>query len=536
MSNPPSAPLRGSRGPLLATACALSLLAGAPLRAQEATPANGVTLREALRAAATSGAAVQIAEQDVRMREGALTSARGYYATQFGTSVNSSQKDSPGGAALAEQPGAVASQRTTSYQAAVTRVLPVGATVQTGVTLSHVANDMAAPATSVLPANQAGVSLRMDVPVWRDRGGVALRANERVARLDLHGGTLELEHATASAALETASAFWDYLAAQQRLDVQRQAEARAERLSNDVRALIRADERPPADLNQTLASLSSRHIARIAAEQAVVEARQRLGRAMGMSADEVAALPAAAGAFPAAAPFAPGTEQLQRMVAEAYAGRRDLAAAEQRVGSSAVALAAARNGVKPRLDLQLGVGYTGLTSGSGLNDVVGPFYRDAPGMNASVGVSYSGASSNPESRGRVLQQAAVQEQRRIAARDLRARIGARVAASAEALRRSVLALAHADESVELSRRMVENEQSKNRLGANTLFEVILAEDGLTNALLSRVAAQMDHALAIARLRFETGALAAASDAAQQERLLAETPATSPSAPVASPER
>jgi hypothetical protein len=41
---------------------------------------------------------------------------------------------------------------------------------------------------------------------------------------------------------------------------------------------------------------------------------------------------------------------------------------------------------------------------------------------------------------------------------------------------------------------------------STLFDVILAEDALTNSRLGEIAGQHDYAVAIARLRYESGSI------------------------------
>ena len=53
---------------------------------------------------------------------------------------------------------------------------------------------------------------------------------------------------------------------------------------------------------------------------------------------------------------------------------------------------------------------------------------------------------------------------------------------------------------------VSTEEERLRLGLSTLFDAILAADALMTAQLFRTDAQLRHAAAIARLRFETGTL------------------------------
>jgi outer membrane protein len=84
-----------------------------------------------------------------------------------------------------------------------------------------------------------------------------------------------------------------------------------------------------------------------------------------------------------------------------------------------------------------------------------------------------------------------------------------VVVAAEALRRSVLSLAEADEEVRLYATTLENERRKSQLGASTLLDVLTAADGLTGAMLNVVSSRQSYAVSIATLRFETGTLTAA---------------------------
>ena len=53
---------------------------------------------------------------------------------------------------------------------------------------------------------------------------------------------------------------------------------------------------------------------------------------------------------------------------------------------------------------------------------------------------------------------------------------------------------------------LDNEQTKRRLGTATLIDVINVEDRLSNALLAYVQLRQGYANAIARLRYEIGAI------------------------------
>ncbi len=92
-------------------------------------------------------------------------------------------------------------------------------------------------------------------------------------------------------------------------------------------------------------------------------------------------------------------------------------------------------------------------------------------------------------------------------------IGANVPIALDALTRGAQQLERATEAVRLFQRAVENEEKKLRAGSSTLLDVISQGDRLTAAQQSQVLAHLDLAVAVARLRFETGTLVADDPAA-----------------------
>jgi outer membrane protein TolC len=177
------------------------------------------------------------------------------------------------------------------------------------------------------------------------------------------------------------------------------------------------------------------------------------------------------------------------------------------LSSDEVLLAGAREELKPRLDLQLSMGYAGRRLGSGYGGLVEPLYRDVPGLNASVRVDWQLPVARTEARGLAAQAEAQRAEKAADVADRARHITASVALLVQSLSRGAAAVEHAERAVALYRTTVENEQQKNRLGAATLFDVIYAEDNLTGALLSEVAGRLAYAKALAQLRVETGTLA-----------------------------
>lgn len=85
-------------------------------------------------------------------------------------------------------------------------------------------------------------------------------------------------------------------------------------------------------------------------------------------------------------------------------------------------------------------------------------------------------------------------------------IGADVPAALDALEKSARRLDKARQAELLFERAVVNEEKKLRAGTSTLLDLISQQDRLTAARQGVVSAELALALALARLRFETGTL------------------------------
>jgi len=248
--------------------------------------------------------------------------------------------------------GAPAVQWDTIFTAGAQRLLRNGFLVTSEVALTRSLLSQSLGADT----NTAAVRLGVSIPLLRDRGGASSAAAERAAARDHEAARWGLRDAAAQQVFAAVVAYWDYQAAHERLKVLRSSVARAERAVEETSALVKADERTPADLIQLRGNAASKRATRVSSEQDITAARTALGLAMGLPADAIAALPPPATAFPEPGSGA-GRLDASRLVEESYRRRADLAAAEQRTRSASIRLEAARSDDRPRLDLVLNTGY-----------------------------------------------------------------------------------------------------------------------------------------------------------------------------------
>jgi outer membrane protein TolC len=295
------------------------------------------------------------------------------------------------------------------------------------------------------------------------------------------------------------------VAAVRRLDIYLGSESRSQALPEQIRALIDAGNRPAADIKQLQANLNDRRATRLGGEQALLEARQQLGLAMGLQPDQIDALPAPVDAFPNVPADDPqgSAGALEDL---AVSRRADLAALGEREQQAATLITAARDQLKPQLNLQLLAGYAGLDEGSNLLKLFTPFQRQVAGVNAEITMNYQWARANDAALGALEKTDAARRQTAIARADLVRNIRSGVAVAWSDVRNSAAQVRSVRDSGALYRDAIDDERAKQQLGLSTVIDLIVTEDRLTNSLLSELAAELGYAVAIAQLRFQTDTL------------------------------
>ena len=456
-----------------------------------------LTLQRALDVALVAGSEARVGWLRAEAARGQVVAAAAPFDLQLQSDVQR------GRASQQLQATQFAGQDVTTYRVSATRHFHSGVTVSPTIDVSR--SQLVMP--GALAIGNAAARVAIAIPLLYDRGGAVTATAQRVAEVQLGAAHGAWRSTVATTVYDVASTYWNYVAAVARLDAQRDAEARAQRLLDESIQLVQHQERAPADLQQLRATLASKQGARIVAEQAVVESRVELGLAMGLEPPAIIALPPPATEFPAPpTDTTPVALAASRLLDTALARRPDRAQQRENVAASDLALRQFRDASLPRFDLVVSLGYQGVTQGPGFDHLVSPLYRNVPGMNASVEFRYGGSVANSGARGLVMQERAGLDENRLALRDVERRLGTEVQVAALGLDHARAALAQSERAVDLYRITVDNERRKLRLGMNTLFDVLNAEDALTNALIAVINNRRAHAGALASLRLATGTI------------------------------
>ncbi|MFZ4745170.1 MAG: TolC family protein, partial [Limnohabitans sp.] len=387
---------------------------------QDARP--GLSLAAAMSAALTGNSSVLLARTQEEAAQGAVQSARGIFDLTFNaqggaTRANDPLKQSDRNALL--QNGFDLSYNlsdTTTTQAEATKLFTNG--LQANVVAAYTTSMSNLFPVSSTPRQSVGaLTFQLRVPMLRNSGSAAA-APLRAAELEALAARGDLEFAVSNIVLSSALAYWDYLSKTQRLAIARSSEKRGQEALDELRKLIAADELPQAEINLALASQNDRRGARITAEQALLESRRTLGRALGFSAEATTGIGELVDGFPGYSGV--NTDAVARseaLIARALEMRSDLTALRQRHEAAQILFDATRKNELPQLDLILGVTQSGLAEGKSPAEF-GPAFGQNFGQGYSGKLVFQMPLGNNGARGSIRQQAAQVEAQRIRINEL----------------------------------------------------------------------------------------------------------------------
>jgi outer membrane protein TolC len=464
-------------------------------------------LREALRLSPN----VLLQQQQVIGSEGAVLQAQGQFDTVFNAGGGRQQGVRPLRAdeiATLQGAGIFGVDRqstfTSSWNSGVNKNLINGITVGGSMSVASI-ND-SAQAINGIPTQTTGTLLfTAKVPLMKNLGRETTGAALFAAENDYNAAQFDLAHTNAQTLLNVVIAYWSYLGAQRSLEIAAASEQRARALIDDINTLIKADQLPRAEIELLLANRAEKTTLRLQAEQSLLQARQTLGRAVGLPADRSLALALPREDFPHYTGGDSGA-LLDRFSAQALRSRADVEANRLREAAARYRVDAARNNLKPQIDLNLNLGYSTLLEGRGPFDGQQLLYQNRVGPVAGASISAQWPQGNSTARGNLLTQSSAYTSSTILLHELEASVVNSVSVQYEALRRAAAQLAEAEEGVRRYAIALNNEQTKRRLGLSTLIDVINVQDRLEAARLLQVQVQAAYANAITQFRFVIGAL------------------------------
>lgn len=484
-----------------------ALICCAPLYAN-AAGYNG-SLIDAVRLTLQQNYSIAVAKQQIAASEGLALTAKSAFDMQLQAGVNRQHSYSPTLSPATNDLTLLPSDAT-NYTLGASQKLRSGLTVAPSITVANARDNYA----NSMVTSTSTVALNFTLPLLKGSGTTVNTANETAALLAEKAAMETYRQTLDSSITQTVSAYWDYLAAKKILDINIDAEERTKKLLAAAHELARGDEIPQADVLQYEVSVAAAAEARMAAEQALVEARSALAVAIGLS-DEISALPQ--DDFPdmqyadmtlLGDPSAPAA-----FIDRAIQQRFDMQATQYNLRGAEALLEAARNNNKPQLDLTWSVGNSGLVHNRPAVDAFSAL-RNTRGINATIGLIYTSPISDYENQGLIQQRLATVEQARTQKHALENIIRTNIRVRFNALASNALRLKETRLSALTQAKVFENEKMKRAHDMSTVLDLLLTQNQLTALQISEINAQRNFAQALIRFRFETGRLLEANKEAQ----------------------
>jgi outer membrane protein len=483
-----------------------------PSFAQRSTdlPRQPVTLIEALRFTLAKHPGIQLQEQQVMLNEGILRVASGQFDTSLNASMAQNYTSTPLTAAQQLQYAQLGlsteslDATTTTYTASAQKLFRNGITIGPTITLNRNIDNLSTQSG----LNQSQVSFQVVLPFLRGRGRAAVDAQELSSESIVDASVHDTNETVAQLLANTAISYWNAVAAVQNLQIAKGSEKRGSDYVRDVQTLIDADKVPKGEIYQLLANLDGRTASRIAAEQGVTNAQQSLALAMGLKSDEVIISADASDPLPdwpekSIPEVSP--EIVRKFVKNALDKRPDVIATKLRRRSAEQILPAARNQLRPQLNLTLNAGYNGLLEGTGFGRPFSALVNNV-GLSTYASLNFAFPPRNDVAIGQLAQAEASYQQSILNETELERNIASTVVTAITTLSSSIAALQKAREAVSYYRVALDQEQERFHLGLNSLVDVLTLEDRLTSALSQGVSAQLNYAVAIENLRLATGTI------------------------------
>jgi outer membrane protein len=338
--------------------------------------------------------------------------------------------------------------------------------------------------------NTSNTRLSLTQPLLRGRGRNIVTANETIAEVGVKSQEYNAIFVASNEVLNMALGYWQYLGAQKSLGIYRENQERVRKVLEITNELVKADKKPSSDLLQVQADLKDKEQQTIQAEQGLYNARQNLGRYIGLNSTESESIGQAMNDFPLVQ-SSDNHPTLAQLLNIARQNRADLKAMKKSLEGAGVNVAVAENQLRPQVDLTVYAGYGGQAFGNGM----GQFFNalgNQQGRNHLLGMGINFMFP-------------VQDQEVQIGNQIR-NIELNVSIAHNNYLNSIAALNKAKESLDYYTQVFGNEQAKFQQGLTTLLNLILFQERLTFAQLAYIQSQQQYAMAISSLRFETGTL------------------------------
>ncbi|MBT4836426.1 MAG: TolC family protein [Methylococcales bacterium] len=487
------------------------------LLAEELTE-NNLSLKSVISRTLENSPDIYVQKKQLQSRKGNIKTARGGFDAVMSASLTGSKQQIPRTNAEitalnnANIPNEKHSSNNVSYGVGLSKKLDLGVTVGAGLSVSNT-QDKFKKRLGIENQQTGTAELFVSIPLNRSFNYNIVGVDVLVAQKNYEEAYSTLIHTTSQTVLNNIVLFWDYLAKTKQLKISENSERRMTRVYKNIKTLVIAKEIPRSELGLVLASLTEKRSGLLSAEFDLVNARKTLGRSMGLSAKNSFALASPQNlTFPEILPetvkkyTAMNQQLMEDTINQALAQRQDLKAFGLQQDAINYQLKNFRNEQKSNINLELSLGYAGLSEGSALLQSEELFDKTLEGPSISASISYQKPYGSSVAKGQWITQKASLDSLNVLIKDLEYDIAANIQIETKNLLTSVAQLEQENISIGSYKRSLKNEHVKRNLGLSTWLDIINISDRLERAQLLKIRLQQKIVISLAKLTFERGLL------------------------------
>jgi len=356
--------------------------------------------------------------------------------------------------------------------------------------------------------NSSIVNLGITIPLMRGLGKEATAAREIAASHAFEKSRNELWQILSVEVQKTVISYWDYVGTTQKINIWDMARERNSILLSQGKRLVEGDVIAAAELNNYNAALATSQADFSKAKQQQISARNNLGMAMGISSEYFANIPPPSDDFPTI--DEKDLHRLQSSITNAtqYAlnHRNDIIAAEQNVQLYQALSVGTANALKPLVDVQLNMGYQGLSFNNSAQGMIMPYGENITGFTGGARVNYEYPISNDKAKGDYAQMNASLAEAHIMKDNLMRSVTSDLQVSANALNQDFLSLNYSLEAMNSRNDAFLAEKKKQLVGLSTVINVTVVAQNLIQSQLAKIDAAQALANSLVRFRYDTATL------------------------------
>ncbi|OGT79178.1 MAG: hypothetical protein A3H91_09735 [Gammaproteobacteria bacterium RIFCSPLOWO2_02_FULL_61_13] len=487
----------GSRKINILFACLAVAALGGGVGADEEAAAPSINLEQAISSTIEHNYGIRLEQIGTEAGEGALETASGEFDWNLVSDASAFRERLPPLSPWAYGTGI----SDWNYSAGVQKKLRSGVEISPSVG-ADVLKDP--DETSRRWISRGAVRFEMLVPLARGGGEASAAANEMFARKDLDSRYALYRHQIATSVLESVSAYWECVGATEALRILQTSEQEAMEMESVVNRLAKAELFSLAYVEQAQSNSREKQTRRVNAELEQYKARQTLGVSMGMDALALAAPPLPADTFPELdEPRVPPARNYGRVILYAQDQREDLHAALTSKEALAILSNAARQDLRPRVDLSLQLSYDGIDDGQRPQAFL---FNENDGLRVMGGLSMEFPMEKRLYSGQLRQALAEEELADVLRAQLSQSIASEVMIALEEVSNTYAAYHVSLEAEKYYAEALRKERKRFLIGDSSFIDVISLQDGYRDAQLETISARQAHLIALATLRFASGTL------------------------------